>query len=158
MVRRNGLMWPAKMNVHPRYPMFVLARGFRRKWLCEHEIDFFQLFFSNDLLEEICSETNRYVNARIQSKSPLTPRSPWNDWKDVTLEEMKPFLGILINMSLNPKPAIKDFFSRDWVTMHPFFSEVTTRDRFFFFQIFNGLHGCPPSAPGATALQTRSQK
>jgi len=65
---------------------------------CEKELDFFQLFFSDKLLEEIGNETNRYVTAKIETLGELTPRSTWQDWKDVTLEEMKPFLGMLINM------------------------------------------------------------
>lgn len=52
--------------------------------------------------------------------------------------EMKSFLGVVLNMGLNPKPSIADYFANDWLYKQPFFSDIFSRDR--FHQIFWTLH------------------
>lgn len=80
----------------------------------------------------------------------------WWSWQDVTLEEFKAFLGTIINMGMNEKPEIDDFFSREWVNYQPFFKDVLCKER--FCQIFWNLHvGPPPSGPVRGTL-TRSGK
>jgi hypothetical protein len=38
----------------------------------------------------------------------LSPRSIWNRWSDVSVPEMKAFLGLIINMGLIALPCIKE--------------------------------------------------
>ncbi|XP_054259547.1 piggyBac transposable element-derived protein 4-like [Macrosteles quadrilineatus] len=73
---------------------------------------------------------------------PLQKRSMWWSWKDVTLDEMKAFIGVIINMGMNAKPEIDDYFSTDWVDYQPFFKDFFSRER--FLQIFWNLHLSPP--------------
>lgn len=123
---------------------------------CVTELDYFQLFFSDELLKNISDETNRYAQEKIQKASPLKPHSQWQNYFDGSLSEMKVFIGVLMNMAINEKPTVKDYFSMDWLNMYPFFSDVFTRDR--FLQIFRALHVCPPAPPGSSPLATRAQK
>jgi hypothetical protein len=45
--------------------------------------------------------TNMYAAKKIQKITPLTEYSMWHSWKDVSLEEIKTFFGVILNMALN---------------------------------------------------------
>jgi hypothetical protein len=68
-------------------------------------MDYFSLFFNDELLNNVV-ETNRY--ARQHFELQLCPRSIWSRWSDVSIPEMKVFLGLIINMGLMPLPDIKE--------------------------------------------------
>ena len=75
-------------------------------------LDFFKLFFTEELLQELVT-TN------------------------VSLEEIKAFIGIIINIGLHDVPDMKDFFSQQWEFYIPFFSYIMSRMRFFrYFEHF----------------------
>lgn len=121
------------------------------------ELDYFQLFFTDALLLEITTETNRFAAEKIQKQTPLRKRSMWVSWSDVTLEEMKAFLGVTLNMAMHEKPDLQSYFSEDWASKQPFFKEVFSRNR--FLQIFWAFHVCPPPPQARPAgLQPRGQK
>lgn len=101
-------------------------------------LDFFQLFLTGELIDHIVKETNTYAYEHISMATPLQKRSIWSNWKDLTADEFKAFLGIVINMGLNPKPNLQDYFSQEWHKKQSFFTDVFSRDR--FFQIFWCLH------------------
>ena len=104
----------------------------------DNELAFFQLFFSDNVISEIVQETNRYAKEKIQKSLPLPKRSIWNNWNDTTLEEMKAILGVVLNMGLNPKCEMKEYFSKQWLDKMPFFVETFSRNR--FFQLYWMLH------------------
>ena len=104
----------------------------------------------------VLPETNRYAREKIEKMLPLKEHSQWQSWSDVTLIEMKAFWGVLMNMALNEKPSIDDYFSGDKLSKQDFFSELFTRKR--FRQLYSALHLAPPAPPNETQLQTRSQK
>jgi hypothetical protein len=99
-------------------------------------MDYLSLFFSDELLNNIVVETNRYARQTI-SEFQLSPRSIWSSWSDVSVPEMKAFLGLNINMGLMSLPDIKDYGSSEWIT-HKNFGDVMSRDR--FQQIFWMMH------------------
>lgn len=73
----------------------------------------------------------------------------------MTLTEFKVFLGVIINMALNPKPELKGYFSQDIVNKMPFFSHVYCRRR--FLQIFCTLpHAMMPVQVGRQLVEARS--
>lgn len=47
----------------------------------------------------------------------------WHLWVGVTLDELKTFLGVIINMTLNLKTQLLDYFSEEWLDRMPFFKE-----------------------------------
>jgi hypothetical protein len=99
-------------------------------------VGYFTLFFSEELLSEIVTETNRYVKEKISKLQP-SPRSIWNKWTDVCVTEMKVFLVIIINLGLILHD-IKDYWFSEWTTQIKFFGDVMLRDR--ILQIFWMLH------------------
>ena len=78
----------------------------------DNELSFFQLFFSDECMTDFVQETYRYAKEKIQKTQPLPNRFIWKNWKDTTLEEMKAFLGVVLNMGLHGKSDLKEYFSR----------------------------------------------
>jgi hypothetical protein len=78
-------------------------------------MDYFSLFFSDEILNSIVVETNRYARHKL-SELQLSPRSNWSRWSDVFVPEMKAFLALIINMGLMPLLDIKDYWSSEWIT------------------------------------------
>ena len=96
------------------------------------------MYFTDDIITEFVPETNRYAKEKIEKAQPLGKRSIWRIWKDTTLEEMKPFLGVVLNTGMNPKRSMKEYFSSQWTDRMPFFVNVFSRER--FCQIYWMLH------------------
>lgn len=92
---------------------------------------------------------------KIANAQPLPEQSVWKSWEDVTVPEFKAFLGVLMNMALNPKPDIKEYFSQDILNKMPFFPSVFSRTR--FLQIFWMLHVSPDRQSSQTR-PTRGSK
>ena len=98
-------------------------------------VDFFQLFISNRMLGNILRETNRYA-----SQSLLARNKDVDCWRDISLNELKAFLGLFICMSIHRLPTLRDYWSSDWVLGVPAFAKVMPRNR--FLEIWNSLHLC----------------
>lgn len=119
-------------------------------------INYFSLFLTDEIIEQIVIESNRYANAKINNLKPLPKRSMWWSWQDITVVEFKAFVGIILNMGIHPKPDIDDFFSNDWLDYQPFFKDIFSKER--FLQIFWNLHLNPPPAGNVVGTMTRSSK
>lgn len=101
-------------------------------------VDFFQLFIDNHILGNIVRETNRYAQQTMTQRN----KDP-NSWKEVTVEELKAFLGLLIAMSIHRVPSLRDYWSTDWVLGVPAFSKIMSWDR--FLDIYYNIHLCDNS-------------
>ncbi|XP_037270166.1 piggyBac transposable element-derived protein 4 [Rhipicephalus microplus] len=119
------------------------------------EMDYFQLFFTDQLIEQIVRETNRYARDKISSAGVLQQYLIWNDWEDVRVQEFKAFLGVIVNITLNPKSEQKEYFSNDLLKKMPFFPHVFKRKRFLL--IFWMLH-VAPSPHTSSGPPTRGSK
>ena len=62
-------------------------------------VDFFQLFLTDNMLERIVEETNRYANDFIESNE-LPPHSRVQQWKNCSLDEIKKFAAITIGITV----------------------------------------------------------
>ena len=84
-------------------------------------IDYFNLFFSDALIDKIVEETNRYSdqyfeeNQRFLAGKPKSRSHQWIREGHTTRDEMRAFLGVALNMGIVQKPTIESF----WDTMHP---------------------------------------
>jgi hypothetical protein len=68
-----------------------------------------------------------YAAEKIQKMTPLTKYSMWHSLKDVSSEEMKAFFGVMLNMALNLKPQLLDYFTEDWQDRTTFFKDVFSK-------------------------------
>jgi hypothetical protein len=60
-------------------------------------MDYFILFFDDELLNNIVTETNRYVRHKI-AELQLSPWFIWSGRSVVSVSEVKAFSGQIINM------------------------------------------------------------
>lgn len=102
-----------------------------------NELDFFQLFFEDELFAEIATNTNSYAAQRI-SCMRIRKSSIWRRWKPVSVQEMKAYFGTIMNMAMHDFPTIFSYFSKKWEHFMPFFTSVFSRSR--FLQIHWMLH------------------
>ena len=86
-------------------------------------MDCFELFFSEDLQEMIVNETNRYARQ-------VMAEDKYRSWKQVTVEELKAFLGFSILMGVDHLPSVNDYWSRDPLLHYAPISDRIPRWRF----------------------------
>ena len=101
----------------------------------QSELDSFQNFMSDEKLMQIVEATNAYAVIHLNNKS-LTNSSMWYRWKDLTLPELKAYLGIILKMAIVEKSDVKDYFSKEWTVYYPFFW------MFFLGAVFYRFIGC----------------
>jgi hypothetical protein len=75
-------------------------------------MNYFILFFSDEVIYNIVIETNRHARHKI-AELQLTPRSIWSRWSVMSVLEVKAFLSLIINTGLIPFPHIKDYWSSE---------------------------------------------
>ena len=99
----------------------------------------------------ILQTTNDYARVRLGSAPPQR-RSIFRTWRDITLTEIKAFIGIIIQMGLAQLSDIKEYWSTHATLNFPFFRSVFPRDR--FLQMFWMLHvGDPQSTTKRSKIQ-----
>ncbi|XP_014478485.1 PREDICTED: piggyBac transposable element-derived protein 4-like [Dinoponera quadriceps] len=100
-------------------------------------LDFFKLYFTDILIDQIVKTTNEYAQMKIREKQ-LANNSIWHSWIDVTREEFMAFIGVILNMGTMPLASISEYWTTRSNSRIPFYSEVFRRNR--FRQIFWMLH------------------
>ena len=94
------------------------------------------MFFDDSLWQFLVDWTNEY--AQKISSMALSAHSLYRNWKPVSVEEMKGFIAVILNMGIIQLSNPKDYWATDYTTNLPFFRSVFSRD--WFFQIFGALH------------------
>ena len=96
-------------------------------------LDFFTKYFTDKVWDLLVTETNRYTHANISSR----PRS--RAWNDVSVDEMKAFIGMLILLGIIKLPRLEMLWqnSNEYIGT-PGIANVMSRNR--FEQIFCLLH------------------
>ena len=117
-------------------------------------IQFFKLFFSDQLVDEIIKETNNHAKSVLESKN-IAKGSIWQTWHDVNKDEFWAFIGLILNMGTMPVPNMQEYWSTKDTSRIPFFSDTFTRTR--FNQIFWMLCLKTPNSKSKN-LKTRIQR
>lgn len=104
-------------------------------------IDFFKLFFTDQLLNMFVRETNRYAQQSMSNQN-ISRKSRLHAWVPVTKDEMQTFIVVIFNMGLNIKPTIKSYWSKNDSQYIPWFGKMFPRSRFeniltFFHMVDN---------------------
>lgn len=120
---------------HPSIKDFTGPGSIREEvsFLGNSPIDFFYYFFDASLLENIVAETNLY-----QQQNPEPDRSKMKAWIDLTVDELKKFLGLSILMGHVRKGNLNDYWSTDILLSTPIFGKIMPRNR--YQQILRFLH------------------
>lgn len=106
--------------------------------------DFYSLFLDNDVIHLLVKETNRYVKSLLSTR--ISPHSRLHTWVDVTSNEMKTFLGIIMWMGLCPQPTNASYWKKSKIYTS-YIPNYMTRKRFelllYTLHCSNNDH-CPP--------------
>lgn len=100
--------------------------------------DAYMLFLSNDIIELIVEETNRYARQLLLNQNVL--KSRLNSWTDCNEDEIKRFFSIILVMGLNELPSINLYWSRDPMFHNDFIANTMSRDRFLL--LLRCIHFC----------------
>ena len=73
---------------------------------------FFKLLLSDQFIEAIVKTTNDYAHTVVNSTQPLRRRSVTNEWRDVTVDDMNKFLGMVLHMGLVLMPSYRCYWSK----------------------------------------------
>ncbi|XP_057292564.1 piggyBac transposable element-derived protein 4-like [Hydractinia symbiolongicarpus] len=91
---------------------------------------FFNLFINDELLQEIVDRSNAYADRVINSSRPLRRNSILKTWNNVTLEEMRQFLGLIFHIGLVAMPSYRCYCSTDRLYKNELFKSKMSRNRF----------------------------
>ena len=95
-------------------------------------LECFRLFLTDEILNQIITETNRYYAQQNAAKPSPLP------WYDLTVEELLAFFAIVLAMGLIKLPEIELYWRRNSIFEMHWFSSVLTANR--FKQILRYLH------------------
>ena len=102
-------------------------------------IDYFQLFYDNDFLQNICDFTNANAERKIQND----PDKHKGKWQELCVEELKAFLGVRIIIEMTSTDRIENLWANSgkWFLIEGTgVNLVFTRTR--YTQILRYLHFC----------------
>ncbi|KAK9711087.1 Transposase IS4 [Popillia japonica] len=92
--------------------------------LSDNLLQFFNLFFDDELVNEIALQTNIYAG------QVRTEGNAKSQWRDVTSNEIRLFLAINIMQSVVKKPDLQDYWSRNPIIETPFVRKMMPYKRF----------------------------
>ncbi|GFT68337.1 piggyBac transposable element-derived protein 4 [Nephila pilipes] len=92
-------------------------------------LEYFNLFFDEEMFLFIVSETNRYAESFFED-AELTPASRALKWKNTDIGEMKRFLSLLLLQGVVQKPVEKWFWSKRPILSTPFFGKIMSEMRY----------------------------
>ena len=95
-------------------------------------LEYLELFIDVNVWNCLVTMTN--LNTEIKRASG----NDGGNWTDVTLEEMKAFIGLNIAMGIVIMPEARKYWEKKWLINVPSFAQVMSRNR--FFQILRYLH------------------
>ena len=120
-------------------------------------IEFFDLFFTTDILSTIVEQTNIYATQHYRKIQCLPLRSRLHQWKkeQFSIPELMKFIASIIIMGIVRYPKIEDHWAQQW----PYSStvgKIMTRDRFSlilkFFHLNDSEKYIKKGEPGHDSL------
>ena len=76
-------------------------------------VDYFQLFFTDDIISTICENTNKYKQFRCDQKRVVNPNYSEKHWDDVDVPCMKAYIGLSIMFGVLNQPRYRNYWSSD---------------------------------------------
>ena len=107
------------------------------------ELFFVKLFFTDDVLESVRSETNRYAKEYLTAnKETLKLSSDFKFWPEdgISSDKLLAFLALTVYMGILKKDLLRSYWTVDSIIQTPFPRSVMSRRD--FFNILSFLHCC----------------
>ena len=97
----------------------------------ENPLEYFEKYFDDELIEYLVTETNRFANDYLdENLETLSPKARANQWYDMSVNEMKVFIGLLILQGIDSKLDNTMYFSTRESIASPFFRKIISGRRF----------------------------
>ena len=106
-------------------------------------MSYFDHYVPPELIEVVADQTNLYKQQQIvKMPRPITKYARSEEWKPVTVIEMKKFLGLIFVTG----PKLELYWSKRGIFQTPIFSQTMSRNRFQLIQRY--LHFNNSNAAG----------
>lgn len=130
----DGEEWSSRDNP-PALEEFLGRPGINTENVPDSVADAVNLFIDENFFAFLVEESNRYYH---QNEDNFKTYKKSLKWKDITVKEMKKFLGLVILMGQVRKDRRDDYWSTEPWMETPFFPKTMSRDR--FRQIWRAWH------------------
>ncbi|XP_066965651.1 piggyBac transposable element-derived protein 4-like [Macrobrachium rosenbergii] len=107
-------------------------------------IDVYKQIITDDIINLIVQETNRYAEQKISSVT-VTRRSKLRQWIPTNNKEIEKFIGLIIYMGLVPFPETQLYWSKSILYKNEIVPKTMSRDRFLL--LLQMLHFCNNEEP-----------
>lgn len=101
---------------------------------CDDPMFFVNLFFCHELYEYLtnCTNIRAWEDAKQYFNEETDLPEGVANWRNVTIDELKKFIGIVLYTGINKKPKLNDYWSKDLLYHNDLFSkpECLSRNRF----------------------------
>lgn len=114
-------------------------------------IDWFLLLIDDIFLEKICQFSNAYAMSVFCGPN-TEPGSRINRFTDITVPELRVFIGLLLHMGSIRLNRYQDYWKTDRLYNIPLFRQHMSRDRFLI--ILRCLHFCKPDSESTPIEKT----
>jgi len=108
------------------------------------EVEFFSLFFTNEMIDEICAHTNSYANQQIIEGTHESYTQSDGSWKDTTRDEIKSLIALLIYCGLVQVGNVERYWSTKSLYNGLWARDIMARIR--FKALMSLLHVVDPGA------------
>ena len=119
--------WKDQPNVVEQFN-FMDVPGLKVNMNSKEPIDFFKLFVTGELINTMVLETKKYPEQEI--KNPFRKSPHLKDWKAITADDMRNFLGIILHMGCVKLPSFEHHWSKNELCGFRVFSKVMLQNKF----------------------------
>ncbi|CAG5135619.1 unnamed protein product [Candidula unifasciata] len=117
------------------------------------EVDMFRLFITDDVLNMLVTETNRYQGqVRAKKGADASLSHSFKKWKEVTADDMRSFIAVTLLMGLAPRSSYDLYWTTESLLEMPGFREIMSRNRFqailSFLHLVDNTTAVPRGNPG----------
>ena len=103
-------------------------------------LDCFKVFFDEVIKDKFKNSVNEFANRKVQMNTPARKYSVYSSWEPITDSEIYKFLAVLIQMGLDSKPQIRDYWDTSDKGYSKWYSQMFDRNR--FQSIFHTMLHC----------------
>nr|BAF82021.1 piggyBac transposase Uribo1 [Xenopus borealis] len=148
-------VWGPPCNYAPEIPPFTAVSGVKVDTTNFEIMDFFNLFITEAILQDMVHFTNLYAEQYLASHSlPVYSRA--QAWYPTNVNEIKKFLALTLAMGLVELNTIASYWDTTTVISVPLFSAVMPRNRYQillrFLHFNDNAAAVPPNEPGHDRL------
>ncbi|XP_041420032.1 piggyBac transposable element-derived protein 4-like [Xenopus laevis] len=147
--------WGPPGNFHPEIPPFTAVSGVKVDTRNFEPIDYFQLFLTEAILQDMVLYTNLYAEQHL-AQNPLPRYARAHAWHPTDVNEIKRFVGLTLAMGLVKAHSLESYWDTTTVLSIPVFSATMPRNRYQlllrFLHFNNNATAVPPNEPGHDRL------